>query len=57
MKYEFESDKELVEFADKFFSNMGITDDLKHPIKLRDEFRSDLILNTGIDSPKELLKI
>ena len=47
-KYEFASEEELKTFAMKMFSNMDIKEDEggDHPIKLRDGFRCDYLLNT-----------
>jgi hypothetical protein len=45
-KYEFANKDKLVEFANDLFSNMNITDDLDHWIKLRPEIRCDYLLVT-----------
>jgi len=47
-KYEFVSEEELKTFAMKMFSNMDIKKEEggDHPIKLRDGFRCDYLLNT-----------
>ena len=47
-KYEFASEEELKTFASKMFSNMNIKEDERgdYPIKLRDGFRCDYLLNT-----------
>jgi hypothetical protein len=46
MKYEFESEKDLINFAKNIFQKMGIDDDNDHYIKLRDELTYDFIMNT-----------
>ena len=54
IKYEFESENALVEFAKIIFSRMEIDDDNDHYIKLRDTFQFDYILNTKDKTPIEL---
>ena len=54
IKYEFESENALVEFAKIIFSRMEIGDDNDHYIKLRDTFQFDYILNTKDKTPIEL---
>jgi adenylate kinase family enzyme len=51
-KYEFSNKKFLINFADNVFNYMGIKDDKSHPIKLRDEFKYDYLINTT-DKTKE----
>lgn len=55
IKYEFESEESLVEFAKKIFGQMEITDyDRDHHIKLRDEYVYDVIVNTKGKTPTEI---
>jgi len=54
MKYEFKSENDLVDFANKIFKELGIEDDNDHHIKLRDEFAYDYILNTTNKSKEEI---
>ena len=45
-KYQFKNKKEITDFADKIFKTMNINDNKSHPIKLRDEFKCDYLINT-----------
>lgn len=54
IKYEFESETQLIEFANKIFATMNINDDLEHYIKLRDTYQYDYIVNTSNKSPSEI---
>ena len=58
LKYEFDSETTLNEFANDFFKKIGIEDDLMHQIKLRDNYRCDYLVKTNgrdrVDIFKEL---
>jgi hypothetical protein len=54
MKYEFESEKELIEFATKIFALMDIDDDKNHAISLRNDNKYYYIVNTHDKSPKQV---
>ena len=47
IKFEFESDEELIKYAHDVFSKMNIFDGDDHPITLREEYYYDYILNSS----------
>lgn len=54
LKYEFENESALINFAEDLFKKMEIDDDDDHFVKLRDKFYYDHIINT---SGKSKLKV
>lgn len=54
IKYEFKTETDLVDFANKIFKGMGIDNDNDHHIKLRDDIAYDYILNTKNKKKEEL---
>ena len=54
IKYEFESENTLIEFANKIFFSMDISDDIDHYIKLRDTLQYDYIVNTHGKTPDQI---
>jgi broad-specificity NMP kinase len=54
LKYEFESERELEDFAKKIFADMNIYDDNDHPISLRDNHEYYYIINTHNKTPREI---
>ena len=48
LKFEFNSEEELIEFAFKFFKEIGIEDDESHEIKLRDNLKCDYLITNLI---------
>ena len=54
MKYEFESESDLLNFATKIFSSMDINDDADHYIKLRDTLKYNYIINTRGKEPTKI---
>jgi len=56
MKYEFESEQNLIEFANKIFKDMDIEDDDDHYIMLRDTFKYDYIIKTTNKTKEEIFE-
>jgi hypothetical protein len=54
MKYEFDSEDDLIKFANETFQQIGITDDKEHGIKLRDSFEYDYLVKTDGREPKDI---
>lgn len=52
IKFEFDSEENLIEFAKNIFSKMGISDDNDHYIRLHNNYVYDYILNTSNKTPK-----
>jgi uridine kinase len=55
IKWNFKSEKDLIEFAHKIFADMEINDNNDHYIKIRNNFY-DLIINTKNKTPKDIYK-
>lgn len=53
-KSEFDNEENLIEFANKIFSDLGITDDMTHWVGLRSIYKYDLIINTQNKNPKDI---
>jgi broad-specificity NMP kinase len=56
LKFMFDSEENLILFANDIFTNMEINDDEIHPIKLRDTFRCDLLINTTHKTINEIFE-
>ena len=56
LKYEFENEDMLLNFANNMFKKMNINDDLDHWINLRDEYKCDYLLNTNEKSKEDIYK-
>lgn len=54
MKNEFESENQLIDTANKMFADMNIYDDEDHPITLRDNHKSDYVINIYNKTPEEI---
>lgn len=54
LKYEFENEQMLINYANEMFAKMNIDDDLEHWIKLREEYRCDYLLNTNDKSKDDI---
>jgi len=46
LKYEFVGEEELIKFCNEIFEKLGITDDIDHYIKVRDDYKHDFLLST-----------
>ena len=56
MKYEFDDENKLIDFAKDIFKQMDIDDDGDHYVKLRDQFQHDYIINTHDKSLDSIYK-
>lgn len=56
VKYEFDNEVNLENFAVTIFDKMLIDDDNYHYVKLRDTFRADYIINTSKKNPQQIYK-
>jgi len=56
LKYLFESEDDLINFATKTFLAMDIPDDNGYPIKLRNTFKYDYLINTSDKTPDQIFE-
>jgi hypothetical protein len=56
LKYEFENRQQLDTFANDIFNNMGIKDNKKHYIKLRNQYKYNYVLNTTNKTKNDIFK-
>jgi hypothetical protein len=54
MKWEFESEGELIDFANNIFAKMNINDDNDHYIKLRDTYKYNYTVKTHGKNPETI---
>jgi len=54
IKYEFDSEEDLIKFANKIFQQIGINDDKEHGIKLKESFECDYLVKTDGREPKDI---
>ena len=54
LKYEFENEDMLLNFANNMFKKMNINNDLDHWIRLRNEYKYDYLLNTNEKSKEDI---
>lgn len=59
LKHEFESETDLVNFANGFFEQIGITDDEDHKIKIKNEIKYgldyDYVIKTANKKPEDII--
>ena len=53
-KMEFTGEKDLDDFCNEIFKNMGIEDDTDHGITIREEEKPDYLLNTNDKTKKDI---